>query len=198
VTIPFLHKPWSTGGHDILDTVENSQESQDLEAFVSLLTGCQADLLSFIRMLCGDSHLAADIRQAVNVTLWRKRDTFTPGTSFRNWAYRVADYEVRSHLRSLRRKRLIPLDDGLLDRFAAELPAAVDELPERLVALNRCLERLKARDLELIRHRYWSKDLLESHAESTNRSVGTLKARLFQLRSLLRECVRQRLLEAHE
>ncbi len=162
------------------------------------MTNCQADLFSFIRMLCGDSHLAADIRQAVNVTLWRKRDAFTPGTSFRNWAYRVADYEVRSHLRSLRRKRNVPLDDGLLERFAAELPAMVDELPERLVALNRCMERLNARDLELIRHRYWSDGLLEAHAKSTNRSVGTLKARLFQLRTLLRQCVRQRLLEVPE
>lgn len=162
------------------------------------MTGCQPDLFAFIRMLCGDSHLAADIRQAVNVTLWRKRDSFTPGTSFRNWAYRVADYEVRSHLRKLRRRRIVPLDDGLLDCFAAELPAAVDELPERLVALTRCMERLNARDLELIRHRYWSEGSLEAHAKSTNRSVGTLKARLFQLRSLLRQCVRQRLLEVHE
>jgi RNA polymerase sigma-70 factor (ECF subfamily) len=178
--------------------VDQTRESQDLEEFVTAMTGCQADLLAFIRMLCGDTHLAADIRQAVNLTLWRKRDCFTPGTSFRNWAYRVADFEVRSHLRSLRRKRSVPLDDRLLDHFAAELPAVVDELPDRLVALNRCMERLKARDLELIRHRYWSEDSLEAHALSTNRSVGTLKARLFQLRSLLRQCVRQRLLEAHE
>jgi RNA polymerase sigma-70 factor (ECF subfamily) len=178
--------------------VEERRENPDLEEFVTAMTGCQADLFSFIRMLCGDAHLAADIRQAVNVTLWRKRDSFTPGTNFRNWAYRVADFEVKSHLRSLKRRRCSPLDDELLERFATELPAAVDELPERRVALARCMERLNARDLELIRHRYWTEGSLESHATSINRSVGTLKARLFQLRTLLRECVRQRLLEARE
>jgi RNA polymerase sigma-70 factor (ECF subfamily) len=178
--------------------VEERQEAQDLEEFVTSMTNCQTDLFVFIRMLCGDAHLAADIRQAVNVTLWRKRETFTPGTNFRNWAYRVADFEVKSHLRKLRRRQCSPLDDGLLERFAVELPEAVDELPERRVALSRCMERLSARDRELIHHRYWSAGSLESHAKSTNRSVGTLKARLFQLRTLLRECVRQRLLEAHE
>jgi RNA polymerase sigma-70 factor (ECF subfamily) len=178
--------------------VEDRQEAQDLEEFVTAMTGCQADLYVFIRMLCRDPHLAEDIRQVVNVTLWRKRDAFTPGTNFRNWAYRVADYEVKSQLRKLRRRQGIPLDDGLLECFATELPEAVDELPERRVALARCMEKLNARDLELIRHRYWSGGGLDSHAKSTNRSVGTLKARLFQLRTLLRQCVRQRLQEAHE
>lgn len=178
--------------------MEDRSEAQDLEEFVTAMTGCQADLYVFIRMLCRDAHLAEDIRQAVNITLWRKRDSFTPGTNFRNWAYRVADFEVKSQLRKLRRRQCSPLDDGLLERFAAELPAAVDELPERRVALSRCMERLNARDRELIHHRYWSEGSLETHAKSTNRSVGTLKARLFQLRSLLRQCVQQRLLEAHE
>lgn len=178
--------------------VEERQEIQDLEGFVTEMTACQADLFVFIRMLCGDAHLAADIRQAVNITLWRKRDNFTPGTNFRNWAYRVADFEVRSHLRKLRRKRSVPLDDKLLESFAVEFPAAVDELPERRIALARCMENLKARDLELIRHRYWSGSSLDTLAKATDRSVGTLKARLFQLRLLLRQCVRQRLLEARE
>jgi RNA polymerase sigma-70 factor (ECF subfamily) len=178
--------------------VEDCSKTDDLEDFVTAMTGCQADLLVFIRMLCRDPDLAQDILQAVNVTLWRKRDAFTPGTNFRNWAYRVADFEVRSQLRKLRRRQCLPLDGPLLERIAGELPDAVDELPERRVALARCMERLNARDLELIRHRYWTDGSLESHAASTNRSVGTLKARLFQLRSLLRQCVRQRLLHAHE
>ncbi len=66
--------------------MENSPEIADVDGFVQELTGCQDDLILFIRTLCGDFHLAADIRQEVNMVLWNKRRKFTPGTSFRSWA----------------------------------------------------------------------------------------------------------------
>ena len=46
--------------------MEPRPEIQDLEGFVTEMTACQSDLIVFIRMLCGDAHLAADIRQLVS------------------------------------------------------------------------------------------------------------------------------------
>lgn len=178
-----------------LNAVENSPEIDDVDAFVQELTGCQDDLIVFIRTLCGDFHLAADIRQEVNMVLWRKRRKFTPGTSFRSWAYRIAHFEVKAHFRHTKRRQVTSLDPDLLDCFAMELPEALDELPERRLALARCMERLTPKDHELIRHRYWSEGSLEMLATATGRSVGTLKARLFQLRTALRHCIRERLTE---
>jgi RNA polymerase sigma-70 factor (ECF subfamily) len=172
----------------------NQPDADSHEAFVGELTACQDQLLLFIRALCGDPHLAADIRQAVNIVLWRKRDAFIPGTSFRAWAYRVAELEVHSVLRKRHRERISPLTPELLEHIAAELPAVIDELPERRLALAKCLERLTAKDYELIRHRYWGNGPLEDLAMATHRSTGTLKARLFQLRTALRRCIRQQLL----
>src|SRR6478752_4555156 len=162
--------------------VESTSEIDDVDGFVQELTGCQDDLILFIRTLCGDFHLAADIRQEVNMVLWRKRDKFTPGTSFRNWAYRIAHLEVKAHFRQNKRDKVNTLDPELLECFAAELPEVINELPERQQALACCLERLTPKDHELLHHRYWSECTLEGLAVSTNRSVGTLKARLFQLR----------------
>jgi len=175
--------------------MENNPEIEDIDAFVQQLTGCQEDLILFIRTLCGDFHLAADIRQEVNMVLWRKRRKFTPGTSFRNWAYRIAHLEVKASLRQHKRRPITALDPELLDCFAAELVATLDELPERRLALAGCMERLTPKDHELIRQRYWSEGSLGSLATATGRSVGTLKARLFQLRSSLRLCIQQRLKE---
>src|SRR6478752_4764021 len=126
--------------------VESTSEIDDVDGFVQELTGCQDDLILFIRTLCGDFNLAADLRQEVNMVLWRKRDKFTPGTSFRSWAYRIAHFEVKAHFRQTKRGRVDSLDPELLDCFAAELPEAIGELPERRQALAGCMEHLTPKD----------------------------------------------------
>lgn len=178
-----------------MNRMETLAEIDDMEGFVRELTACQDDLILFIRTLCGDFHLAADIRQEVNVVLWRKRRNFTPGTSFRSWAYRIAHFEVKHAFRSSKRSRIQSLEPELLECFAAELPPLMDELPERRMALKQCMERLTPKDAELLQHRYWSDDSLQVLATATTRSVGTLKARLFQLRTALRSCIAERMKE---
>ncbi len=170
-----------------------ADENDNTEEFVQELTRCQSDLFFFIRALCGDPHAAADVRQAVNVILWRKREKFQPGTSFKSWAFRIAQLEVKTHLRKQRKDRSMQFDPELIACFATELAATVDELPERRMALANCLKKLTRKDDELIRHRYWSSGSLEKLAHATDRSVGTLKARLFQLRSSLRRCIQNQL-----
>ncbi len=170
----------------------NPQEDS-IEEFVHELTRSQNDLFFFIRALCGDAHAAADIRQAVNMILWRKREKFRPGTSFKNWAFRIAQLEVKSYLRQRKNSRVVTFDADLIECFAEELPATIDELPERRLALAECLKKLTPKDDELIRHHYWSGGTLANLARATERSVGTLKARLFQLRSSLRQCIRGQL-----
>lgn len=172
--------------------VQTHAEIDDVDGFVQELTSCQDDLILFIRTLCGDFHQAADIRQEVNMVLWRKRSKFTPGTSFRSWAYRIAHLEVKHSFRTGKRSRITLLDPELLDCFVEEVPAVLDELPERRLALAGCMERLTPKDSELLRHRYWSESTLEALAVATDRSVGTLKARLFQLRTALRVCIGER------
>ncbi len=168
-------------------------EIDDLDGFVREMTGCQDDLILFIRAICGDRHLAADIRQEVNMVLWRKRQKFIPGTSFRSWAYRIAHFEVKATMRKLKRRSFTAMDPELLESLVLELPAAAHELPERRTALKLCMEGLTEKDHELLHHRYWTESTLEALAEATDRSVGTLKARLFQLRTALRLCIRQRM-----
>lgn len=174
----------------------SEEKPEAFEEFVQELTNCQSDLFFFIRALCGDPHAAADIRQAVNMILWRKRAKFKPGTSFKNWAFRVAQLEVKTYLRKKSREKVVHFDADLLDSFAAEMPEVIDELPERRNALVECLDNLTPKDEELIRHHYWSSGSLVTLARATDRSVGTLKARLFQLRASLRQCIQKKLLPA--
>lgn len=166
-----------------------TQDGHQIDEFVQELTRHQVDLFYFIRALAGDAHVAYDIRQLVNMTLWKKREKFTPGTSFKNWAFKIAQLEVKNHLRKQRRSRVVSFDHKLLDLFATEFADFTDELPERRQALSNCLRKLTSKDEELLRHRYWTGGSLESFALSTQRSIGTLKARLHQLRASLRRCI---------
>ena len=81
------------------------RKDDKLEEFVHELTRCQGDLFYFIRALCGDPHAASDIRQAVNMVLWRKREKFRPGSSFKNWAFRIAQLEVMPYRRRRKKAR---------------------------------------------------------------------------------------------
>ena len=112
---------------------------------------------------------AADIRQVVNVILWRKREKFQPGTSFKSWAFRIAQLEVKTHLRKQRKDRSMQFDPEMIECFAEELPEVLDELPERRAALAVCLKNLTRKDDELIRHRYWSGGSLERLAQEDQR-----------------------------
>jgi RNA polymerase sigma-70 factor, ECF subfamily len=168
-------------------------EDDAVDEFVRELSLCQVELFYFIRTLCGDMHAALDIRQAVNMVLWKKREKFRPGSSFKSWAFQIAQREVKHYLRTQRRSRLIAFDEKLLDLFAEEFPEVANELPERRQALAGCLRKLTPKDEQLIRHRYWSGKPLDVLANDTSRSVGTLRARLHQLRASLRRCIENQL-----
>ncbi|MBB5351929.1 RNA polymerase sigma-70 factor (ECF subfamily) [Haloferula luteola] len=170
-----------------------SDDPQDLDDFVEELTRHQVELIYFIRTLVGDVHAAMDIRQAVNMVMWKKRSKYRPGSNFRSWAFRIAHFEVKKYLRSQRRSRTVSFDGELLELFADEFDTVANQLPERRSALSRCITKLTAKDLELLRHRYWSDEPLEMLASATNRSIGTLKARLHQLRASLRTCIERQL-----
>lgn len=170
-----------------------SLPEENTEDFVRELTSCQDDLLFFILSLVGNHSNAADIRQDVNVVLWRKREAFETGTNFKAWAFQVAKFEVKNHFRRVKKTEELWGDPELLELFASEIPAAISQLPERRVALRECVRSLTPKDTELLKHHYWSKLNLEALATSTNRSVNTLKARLFQLRHSLRQCINRRL-----
>ena len=98
-------------------------ENEDsLEEFVRQLTNHQNDLFFYIRALCGDPDAASDIRQLVNMILWRKRAAFRPGTSFKAWSFRVAQLEVKSYLRKSSKNRCFSFEPELFESLAIELP----------------------------------------------------------------------------
>ena len=123
-----------------------------------------------------------------------KRDDFTPGTNFRAWAFEVAKWTMRAHLKESRRKNWLVFDDDLAqtvtDRMIERVPASPDA-PQ--AALRLCLSKLRDRDRELVLSHYERGTSLADCAKRAGSTTGTMKVALFRLRAVLRRCITERL-----
>jgi RNA polymerase sigma-70 factor (ECF subfamily) len=179
----------------MMNAAKNPDEGEVFEAFVSELTNHQTAMLAFIRALMPGSSGARDLLQEVNIILWQKRVQFEPGTSFKAWAFQVIRYHLMNHRRRLASRGWLVFDDDLVERISPALEADPEELEGRHQALHLCLSKLRPKDRALLQHRYASGAPLNDYAKAINRSAGTLKATLFNLRSALRKCIERRFQE---
>ena len=79
----------------------NQQDRHNL--FSDLIMAHQSQLYGYIFALVRNWEDAADLFQSVCLVLWRKFDSFEPGSkAFFPWARRTSIFEVRNFLRSKR------------------------------------------------------------------------------------------------
>ncbi|MBB5353927.1 RNA polymerase sigma-70 factor (ECF subfamily) [Haloferula luteola] len=176
----------------VVDEVESSGEKRAAD-FVCELLQVQPELRSFIGHLLPAVDARADVLQEVNLVLWKKRDDFEPGTSFRNWAYTCARYVVMNSQKRARRDKRLVFGDELLERLAEEFEEADPRIEERLPALRRCLERVPEEDRTLLLERYAQHGAVKERADRSGRSAASLRAMLFRLRIALRRCIESEL-----
>ncbi|MBK1881453.1 sigma-70 family RNA polymerase sigma factor [Luteolibacter pohnpeiensis] len=159
--------------------------------FIKLLTDHQPVICSFVISLLPGAPGVDDVIQETNVVLWKKRDQFELGTNFRAWALTIARFQVMAHLRDLRQRRWVTLDEDVAQLLAEELIDQPDpEFTERrFAALSNCLLKLRPEDRDLLMQRYWRRIGLQDFATSRQRSLSGLKVQLFRLRAALKRCV---------
>jgi RNA polymerase sigma-70 factor (ECF subfamily) len=159
------------------------------EGFLKLYASAQPALQHFIAAHIPDLHEVDDLMQEVAVCLWKKFSQYVPGSSFKSWAIRVAQYEVlharRAHARhpSL---RLPQLTEDAVTRYAEMDLKAVEE---RRRALEGCLERLPSAQRDLILARYRGERSGRDLAQEWKRKENAVWVQLFRIRAALRHCV---------
>lgn len=161
------------------------------ERLVQQLVDSQLRLHGFILALLADRDAARDVLQNVNLVLWRKRDSFTPGTDFWAWASQVARFEVRAYYRDRGRERLV-FDDETLDTIAETVQQqAFDE--DRLRAFHHCLGKLAPRQAEALAARYRGEQSLQQMADESGATLGAMKLLLHRARQALAGCIEKTL-----
>jgi RNA polymerase sigma-70 factor (ECF subfamily) len=164
--------------------------------FTALLAPERDALWRFAERMCWDRSAAEDCVQEAVLIAYRKFETFTAGTSFRAWVFRIlvntilnANSKLRRDLRrqtvsedldlvaALEREQayhdVLEDPERLLQRVSDKVRGAVKSLPpqERLAFLLRAVEGFSYREI----------------ADTLQIPMGTVMSHLFRARARLRE-----------
>lgn len=168
-------------------------ETEHERQIVAQLTEVQLPLRLYVQSLLPGDPAARDVAQHANATIWEKRESFTLGTNFKAWAFAIARYEVLNYRKQQARDARLVFSEELEETFAEELAAQHDDLERRHEALKKCLEKLRAKDRELLLFRYAKSGTLDEFASEAGRSAAGLRVTLHRLRHALLDCMQRQL-----
>jgi RNA polymerase sigma-70 factor, ECF subfamily len=167
----------------------------DDEAYGELVRRYQGRLRGFAARYIHDSDEIYDLVQEAFIDAYLHLDRFEPDRDFWPWLRSICKNRVLNYLRAKRVRRDVNV--RLVDAVLAEQLQAddgVDErLAERLEALKRCLDQLKASQRQLVEQRYAAGARIKDLAVKLDQSAASLAMRLYRIRGRLRECMERRL-----
>lgn len=168
--------------------------NQDIpgEEFIRAFTQSQRPLFQYLLPLLGNAADADEVLQETNLIIWSKWQQFETGTNFLAWARAIARLEV-FRFRRTRGRKLVFLEDGLLDAVARRSEAISEETELRQEVLEECLEQLRPKDRDLVQMRYAPGANGDKVAKQLGRPANSVYQSLGRIRRSLTECVRMKL-----
>ena len=158
-------------------------------SFDELATPLFGALYDYARWLTGDPSEAEDLVQETYVKALRGFGSFTPGTNFRAWMYRILRNTFLTSKTGL--KATATIDDDLVETIATE------GTPESLLlsridadALRRAIESLPLIFREVLLLADMEEMSYREIAETLNIPIGTVTSRLLRARRRVREALR--------
>lgn len=163
-----------------------------MEHFVSELTAKQPRILAYIFSAIGNRGDSHDVLQNTNLVLWRKAGEYREGDPFLPWALAIARFEVLAYYRDRQRERLV-FEPDIGETLAGEAVSAVEDLPNRQIALRYCLGEMSSEHRGILRLRYADGLSTAEVAQSCGRSLDGVKSLMLRLRKMLAKCIEGRL-----
>lgn len=166
----------------------NLRDPDRAARFVELLTAHQRKLYAYICTLLVGDPAAIDVLQDTNVDLWSRADDFDFDRPFLPWAFAFARQRVLAHRKAQSRSRLL-FSDAAMARIDAECSRLANEADGRLMALQKCLQKLNPRQAQLICERYNAKASVKSIAAQVGETAHNVASQLYRIRRALAQCV---------
>jgi RNA polymerase sigma-70 factor (ECF subfamily) len=139
-----------------------------------------------------DRYDAEDLLQETSLVICEKFDAFKEGTDFVAWACQIAYWRVRYARQKFARSKVV-FQQELVDALAQTAAVMPEELDQRHEALAHCLQKLPARDRELVLTRYEPGSGVPEAAKRSGRSLEAAYKALARIRKLLLDCVTHQL-----
>ena len=162
------------------------------QQFLTLLGRHELQLTACVHAIVPSWHDAEDILQETKIQLWREFDKFEEGSDFGAWACTVARYGVRTYFKRQQRSRRL-LGDDVVEAVMAKLSQTPAEADRRQELLARCMKKLGADAIELLRRCYIDRQKIKDVAAALNRSLTGTYSALSRIRRDLFDCVQESL-----
>jgi RNA polymerase sigma-70 factor, ECF subfamily len=162
--------------------------------FLRLFLQNERKLYGYVLTLLPNRADADDVLQEASLAMWDRFDPTAPPDDFLAWARRIAYYKVLDFHKKAERAR-VRLSRVFLERISETVSeqSGVLQLDERREALGGCVEKLGARDRELLACRFAEGATTQSTSERVGRSVEAVYKALAKLRQALFDCVQRAL-----
>lgn len=165
-------------------------------AFEALFQRVRGSAFQAARSLVGSYEDAQDLTQEAFIKAYRARASYDPSQPFLPWFHRILRNTCFSHLRKrgrMRERSIHATAPGAEDESAWEIldedapaPSAKAELSEREATFAAAMERLSARDAEIIALRHYQELSYKEIASALSIPEGTVMSRLFHARKRLK------------
>jgi len=166
----------------------------DRDAFGELVRHHHPGVVNVVYRMCGDVELAEDAAQDAFIQAWLHLPSFRPGTSLRNWIYRIA---VNAALDVLRREPKTPLVDletlSMPDSIAG--PEFVLLEKERAFAVQQAILSLTEANRSVLTLREYGGLSYQEISATLNIPLGTVMSRLNYARDRLKEVLTSQLMD---
>lgn len=170
----------------------NPTETERHDSFLRSFTASELAIRAYVRRLVPTRADADDVMQEVSVVLWKKFGEFREGGDFRAWAFGVARFAALAWRRDKARDRLV-LDENVVAKLAAETADNEDHLETQREALEKCIQRIKPGQRELLMEAYQADSQIQEVATRSGRTVSGFYQWLHRVRRMLLDCVRSAL-----
>jgi RNA polymerase sigma factor (sigma-70 family) len=167
----------------------------DQRAYASLTAKHRQSVYHIVYKIVRDTETANDLVQETFMRAFAALSSYRSEYKFSTWLYRIAancsiDHLRKKRINALSLDRQITTDDGSVgievpdNKFNPE-----SELvrKEQLIGIEGAIESLPDKYREVIIHRHQDDKSYEEIADLLNIPVGTVKARIFRARELLKK-----------
>lgn len=152
----------------------------------------QGEFMAYLMAILRDFDAAEEVFQNAAVVIIEGATAGEPIRNFRAWAKEIvrrqALYRIRKQ--SQDRKLFRPVTPELFDAISAAFMEDDSEGPRREVqSLRKCLEKLPARQREMLVLRYERQQSFEQIGQTAGTTPGAAQRALSRIRLLLHDCV---------
>lgn len=149
-------------------------------------------IYNFAYRLTGNEADASDLTQEAFIRIFRAWRSFTPGTSFRSWAYRIVTNLYRDELRRRKGRYHEEIPDDNAPQPGAGRPLAIEPIEEYVEGhlsepVAKALAELTDEQRQIVMLADVEECSYQEIGEIVGCAVGTVRSRLHRARERLRD-----------